>query len=209
MREHRVRRKARTPMQARGKRLQPVPVSGEYPALRHSPVGNPGGTRKYKIFKTGAKNRCGSHGGKRPGKRIRFTEQEAESERQDIFFYYKYRRVGSSVKQRTKSGAGEKAETALPARIRRFKTVPRRMSGPAGHGSRFTTKRAGPVCFRAAWGLRYGSMRVPRTFRKAASHSGWAGHAGAVTRFPSVWDWSTGMSMNVPPAVPTSGPTAG
>ena len=55
----------------------------------------------------------------------------------------------------------------------------------------------------------YNSMRVPSTFKNLASHWGWAGQAGAVTRLPSTWAWSTAMSTNVPPAHPTSGPTAG
>jgi hypothetical protein len=33
--------------------------------------------------------------------------------------------------------------------------------------------------------LPYGSIFVPNTFKNFASHSGWAGQAGAVTRLPS------------------------
>ena len=37
-------------------------------------------------------------------------------------------------------------------------------------------------------------MRVPSSARNCASQAGWAGQAGALTRLPSVWAWSTGMS---------------
>lgn len=56
---------------------------------------------------------------------------------------------------------------------------------------------------------RYGSMRVPSTWRKAASHFGWAGQAGAVTSLPAVQASSTATSAQVAPARRHSGPTAG
>lgn len=55
----------------------------------------------------------------------------------------------------------------------------------------------------------YGSIFVPSTCRNFVSHSGCAGHAGAVTRLPSTTALSTGMSTYSPPAALTSGPTAG
>jgi hypothetical protein len=54
-----------------------------------------------------------------------------------------------------------------------------------------------------------GSIRVPSTLRNCASQAGCTGHAGAVTRTPSVTAWSTGMSAYLPPARVTSGPHAG
>lgn len=53
------------------------------------------------------------------------------------------------------------------------------------------------------------SMRVPSTFRNSASQAGWAGHAGAVTRVPSTQAPSILVSTQVPPALTTSGFTAG
>lgn len=55
----------------------------------------------------------------------------------------------------------------------------------------------------------YSTILVPNTVKNLASQSGCAGHAGAVTRLPSTWALSTGISMYVPPQLVTSGPTAG
>src|SRR5205085_4030999 len=52
-------------------------------------------------------------------------------------------------------------------------------------------------------------MRVPSRSRNFASQRGWAGHAGAVTRLPSAWAWSTATSTHRPPAPRTSGATDG
>ena len=49
------------------------------------------------------------------------------------------------------------------------------------------------------------SIRVPNTPRKRASHAGWAGHAGAVTRLPSTCASSTPMATYLPPAAVISG----
>ena len=67
---------------------------------------------------------------------------------------------------------------------------PGRLSGVRGHGDQ-------------------GSIRVPSTSRNRASHRGWAGQAGAVTRLPSTWAASTAMDSKRPPQRVTSGPTAG
>ena len=53
------------------------------------------------------------------------------------------------------------------------------------------------------------SNLVSKTVMNAESHAGCAGHAGAVTRFPSTQAFSMGTSTYVPPAVVTSGATAG
>ncbi len=52
---------------------------------------------------------------------------------------------------------------------------------------------------------------VPRPSRKARIQAGWAGQAGAVTRFPSTCTLSNDSlaATGVPPDRLTSGPTAG
>ena len=52
-------------------------------------------------------------------------------------------------------------------------------------------------------------MRVPSTCRNWAIQAGWAGQAGAVTRFPSVTAPSMAISAYLPLASFTSGPQAG
>src|SRR6266436_2496744 len=59
------------------------------------------------------------------------------------------------------------------------------------------------------WFGDYSSIFVPRIARNLASHAGCAGHAGAVTRFPSAMASVIARLTYVPPACVTSGPTAG
>jgi len=53
------------------------------------------------------------------------------------------------------------------------------------------------------------SIRVPSTVRNCASHAGWAGQAGAVTKLPSVTASSMLIEAYVAPASSTSGAQAG
>src|SRR5258707_14062090 len=55
----------------------------------------------------------------------------------------------------------------------------------------------------------HNSIFVPRTPRNLASQAGCAGQAGAVTKLASTTASVIPMSANVPPALVTSGPTAG
>lgn len=59
------------------------------------------------------------------------------------------------------------------------------------------------------WSYSYTFIFVPSTSRNFASHSGWAGQAGAVTKLPSTCASLTATSTNFAPAFTTSGPTAG
>src|SRR5260370_34952435 len=57
------------------------------------------------------------------------------------------------------------------------------------------------------WFGDYSSILVPRTARNLASHAGWAGQAGAVTRLPAAMASVIARLTYVPPACVTSGPT--
>ncbi len=72
-----------------------------------------------------------------------------------------------------------------------------------------TARTTLPGGFVALQSSGYSSIFAPSNFMNCDSQAGCAGQAGAETRLPWVTAWLAGMEAYSPPALVTSGPTAG